>query len=175
MASMSAAELTCLSVGISPSEFPAEEIRKVKGPTGPAWPAREYLARRYEQIRRKFDPQARGWSVNPEEFLRWARQTGLEVHSGFLDSLALVYDPKPKKSPPTSARTDRRELNSVAQILVALAIKHEGYRPGADKSRVPAGSVSIVADLGIEISIDTVRKYLDLGSGFISPDWKPGQ
>ena len=76
------------------------------------------------------------------------------------------------ESTPTAKRPDKREVDKIAQILTAIAISELGYRPGAKRSPIPKEIADSAANMGLEISDDTIRKYLKIGASFLPDDWE---
>jgi hypothetical protein len=58
------------------------------------------------------------------------------------------------------ARDNPRELTSYKKILIALVIKHYGYDPNDEKSPVTHHIRSRLADVGLSLGDDTIRKCL---------------
>ena len=170
-------ELTCLSVGISPTEYSWEQLFKMTKSRERAqfWPAVEFLVKRFEQLQRKFGLHGPDSSVRPADFIEWATHFEFEVDPGFWEPLKRFH--VPKKTPEVAAgravKPDKREVDSIAQLFTAMAIDQLGYVPGQARSPIPKEIGAIVAGLGMTISDETIRKYLRIGASFISPDWKP--
>lgn len=170
------AELTCLSMGISPSEFPLEKLSSLsisKDRPGFSRPI-EFLVKRYEQLLRTFGRLVKEVHVSAREFLDWARRFEVEVHPDFLEPLRRYHAADDTgELPPPAAKQDRREIDSIAKLFTAMAIEQFGYDPGQTRSPATKEIADLATSLGMSITDDTIRKFLRLGAKFISPDWNP--
>lgn len=63
----------------------------------------------------------------------------------------------------------------MAKLLVAIAIEQFGYDPGSKRSPIPTELEDVAARLGLELSHDTILKYLRLGAQHLPKNWKPHQ
>jgi hypothetical protein len=52
-------------------------------------------------------------------------------------------------------------------MVIAMAINGYGYRPAAPKSPVPQKIVTAIETLGLELDVDTVRKWLKEGADLL--------
>ena len=57
-----------------------------------------------------------------------------------------------------------RERNSLLKILLGIAIEQYDYSPNDKKSKAPGQIVSDLAEHGLDVSDDTIRKYLNEGA-----------
>ena len=169
MPSFKVAELTCLSVGINPGEFPNDVLVALVEKFDDLFEPVKFLVRRYEQLRRKFDPSHRNWSVSPRDMLDWTAQVEFDVHPQFLGRLRQWHGPREaaRSTTGTNRPVDRREINSIATIIAIIAIDKMRYVPGANRSEIPKKISDLAAQHGIAISQETVRKYLSLGASFL--------
>ena len=78
-----------------------------------------------------------------------------------------------KPTPAPILRHDKREFDMIARLFTAMAIREYGYRPDQAKSPIPKEIVDTFAALGLEVSTDTVRKYLKIGTGLLPKGWVP--
>ncbi len=175
MPHLSLSEATCLSIGFEPSNFPhrrLEDLTKVK--VDELWPTTAFLMLRYEQMQRQFGRGDRDRSIRTGEFLAWALRVEYDVHPVFLSLLNRFHGLSPDGLDKSSKRVrpDKREIETVAQLLVVMAIDGYGYDPHANRSSIPREITDAAAGMGIEFHPDTVRKYLGIGKTFLSPDWK---
>lgn len=172
-------EMLCLSIGFEPFELKPSNMlsARLSNPEDLSDPL-VFLQRRHEQLRRRFDGQGHGWTIDPSDFLDWVDQTGFGVHPGLLDALMLTQ-PKARNAQAspvagsTDAKADPRETDKMAQLITAMAIDCYRYDPRAKRSPVPSEILNIVHSFGMNMSRDTVLKYLRRGAEFISPDWRP--
>lgn len=178
MPQFSVGELTCLSVGIEPKDYPGTKLNDLcKSSDRPKfWKPQQFILLRYEQLKRTFDRHGQNRSVSPTDFLDWVDQFDFAVHQEFLDLLRRLHgELTDEKSSQNVPKTDRREIDSIAMLFTAMAIDHLGYVPGQARSPIPKEIGQLAADLGMTITDETIRKYLRIGEKFISPDWKPGK
>jgi hypothetical protein len=176
MPHLSVDEAVHLSVGIEPETFSTRDFADFeKKPSSDLWPAIVFFLRRREQFRRQFDPQRNGWKVQPRDLIAWIDRVELEVHPEFLQLLRKLHGgaSSPAGARPAAPRPDKREVDTVAQLFTAMAIEYFGYDPKALRSPVTKEIAELAASMGIELSDDTVRKYLQIGARFIPDDWMP--
>lgn len=164
-------ETLCLSIGIEPREFDRKQLLKLKevARTKKVWPAIRFLIDRHQQLTRAFDPNFYGWSVRPRELLAWVERVEFEVHPEFFRLLDRYHRTKGSSSQRDggSVSIDKREVESMAKLLTAIAVRELGYQPNALRSPIPKEIADIAAEVGISVSEDTVRKYLKIGSRFL--------
>ena len=168
-------EAVYLSIGIEPGHLAEKFDRRGRNrdERATAWPTLIFLFRRHEQLNRQFDSQGHGWHVQPLDFLDWARSVEFQAHPEFLRLLER-YHCRPKAPAAAPSRPpDKRAIDTIAQLFTAMAIDSRGYRPGDARSPIPREIADLAASMGLEISDDTVRKYLKIGASFIPEDWKP--
>ncbi len=179
MPRFSVSELTCLSIGIAPKEFDAKtltEFCKLRERTK-FLKSIAFLVQRFELFARTFDPHGRGSSVSPLDFLNWVDRFDVSVHPGFIAPLRRFNQagdasaPGVRQAAEVRQKTDKREIDSIAQLFTALAIDHLGYRPDMARSPIPKEISDLMAAMGMTISEDTIRKYLKIGMSFIDKDW----
>lgn len=173
MPAFSVEEVLHLSIGIEPETFPKRSLAAMKptppsnidGPLG-------YLMYRYDLLQRTFDPRKFGWSVRPQDFLEWADRVQFETHPEFLRLLRLYNgaDPDDTSVVTQNKQPDRREIDSMVKLFTVIAIEYYGYDPAAKKSPIPKEIADMAAEKGINVSVETVRKYLKQGTKFLSKD-----
>ncbi|PWE30587.1 hypothetical protein DDZ14_14970 [Maritimibacter sp. 55A14] len=174
MARFTIHELLCLSVGIEPGSFEKRSIMEPrKGEFAKLWPPLQFLVRRREQLDRQFSLGTSN-RVNPVRFLRWVERMEFEVHPEFLRLLRQYHSGGEISISESAAatRTDRREIDTIAQLFTAMAIEYYGYDPKQARSPIPKEITDLAASMGLSVSNDTVRKYLRLGASFIPDDWQ---
>lgn len=172
MPHFSIAEITCLSVGIKPEIFSQDRLDKLaRQQSDKLWPAIHYLKQRYEQLVRQFGKNNR---VLANRFAFWAMRLEFDMPARFLDLLKRYhvdsYAENAKQNEPP--REDKREIDKVAQLLLAMAIGGYGYNPDAKRSIIPREITNAAAELGIDIHPDTIRKYFRIGASFLPPGWQ---
>jgi hypothetical protein len=175
-------EALMLSVGIEPKHFGAQDLKnaEVKMQTTALIAPIEFVVRRHEQFLRKYPTgMYETVRVSPSFLYEWFTDIALTVHPRFLEALHnRVRGGKKNNSATvsidvTNAKTDKREVDMIAQLFAAMAIDNYGYDPKAKRSPVPKEITVLAAEMGLSVTDDTVRKYLKLGSRFIPDDWKP--
>lgn len=173
MPTFSMAEVLCLSLGIEPASFDKDSLARLekKEKSTNLWPPLIFLLRRKDQLERRFGP----YPISPIEFLEWSDRVAFDTHPEFVQLLRLYHtrSPQPTSQAGSELKPDKREIDKIAQLFTALAIDNYGYDPGKARSPIPGEIVSLAADMGLEVSDETVRKYLRVGASFIPPDWKP--
>jgi hypothetical protein len=102
------------------------------------------------------------------EFADWAIKTGLEIPSD-MKLNAAGPNPKPEDilPPPSLVANDKflgaRERTNLLKVVFGLAIQGYGYDPSASRGSAVTEITSDLVKLGIEISDDTIRRYLKEG------------
>ena len=175
MPSFSVAEALSLSIGIEPGHFQKKRLDAMsKGAFHGLPSALRFLIMRYEQLNRRFNTHQIGDRVRPEKLLAWSDQVEFELHPRFRELLTRFHpcDSNDEASPAQKNRTDKREVDKVAQLFAAMAIDTYGYDPSAARSPIPKEICDLAASMGLSVSDDTVRKYLKRGSSFIPEDWR---
>lgn len=61
----------------------------------------------------------------------------------------------------------------MSKIIAAMAIREYGYDPSSKRGPIPREIEGIAAELGIDITHDTIRTYLQMGARYLPKDWKP--
>ena len=145
----------------------------------------EFLQRRLELFKREFDPNRFSERVQPKRLLKWISAVPIDVHPGLPKMLVemvergreVVATAKPSTLQPTpeDRKPDPRETAAMAKIFLAIAITEYGYVPDAKRSPVPAEIRDIIQRTGMNVSEDTIRKYLQMGRKYLPKDWKPGK
>lgn len=183
MPRLSIPEVLSLSVGINPGYFDAKKISELKEDPRKASlraPLR-FLLDRHEQLHRQFFRAHYEQCVNPREFVHWSEKVDFHVHPEFirllkryhLDSAQSGADPDKSDGSAFAKKPEKREIDTIAKLFTLMAIDHLGYVPGAKRSPIPGQIVDFAAEQGVQISDDTVRKYLRIGSAFITTEDNP--
>ncbi|MCF1708271.1 hypothetical protein L0V05_05495 [Tabrizicola sp. J26] len=142
----------------------------------------QYALRRAELIRRRFNPDGYDHRVSPTELLAWVQEVELDVHPGFAAMLAdmvarskdIAVEPPPGQAAVEgSSKFDDREKRSLSMLLVALAITDHGYQPNQARSPIPKEFEDMAARLGLELTRETILKYLRLGASQLPEGWEP--
>lgn len=171
MPSLSIPEATCLSVGINPGEFDEREFKRLLSESDRSrfWPAVQYLLKRYDLLFRKFYSR-----VGSDRLIIWAEQVDLEIPAEFRQKLLAFHAPPSLRSQEDTkaSKPDKREIDKIAQLFTAMAIDLYGYVPRDTRSTVPTDIADLAAGMGLQVSTDTIRKYLRIGASFIPDDWQ---
>ncbi len=170
-------EALLLSLGVEPKHFTEHQLNMMENDVkkgSELWPALYYMLRRRQQFSRQFPKLSKSGCILPQKLFTWFELIDLDVPKEFTSSYVTHPGDQPhgevelpKKKP------HKRELDTVAQLFTVMAIEYFGYRPQDSRSPTPKEIVDAAAIAGIEISDDTVRKYLRIGASFIPSDWKP--
>jgi len=173
-------EVVCLSVGLEPNE---QLVRLIKpsderGDIQKMDEVAEYMSRHKETIRRKFDPYDNHKKPDLAILFDWIKTVKLDVHSSFMAMLEkrIISEQSTTKISAATENPDQmdgREKVSMSKLIAAMAIDCYGYDPRAKRSDIPNEIQGIADRLGLEISGDTIRKYLKKGSELIPEDWEP--
>lgn len=191
-------EILWLSVGLEP----LEEFNRALGPVTRTArdrdPVVSHMVGRRELFRRRLDPNNYDLRHTAQTVLSWANEVQLELHPGCLrmleamvqrkafsgDAAPVVVSPTAGNSGDTDTaqvvpnaetntkRLDPRERLGMAKLLVAMAIKEYGFDPTSKRSPIPAELEGIAAQLGLEITQETILKYLRLGAQHLPKNWK---
>ena len=63
-----------------------------------------------------------------------------------------------------------KERNSMLKMIIGMAVRGYGYDPSAKRSSRPVEIAGDLAELGLALSDDTIRKYLEEGKGLLPPE-----
>ncbi len=175
---LSVDEIVWLSVGLEPSADLADRIKPYNkyGNSLELGRVETYMSRHKEIIRRKFDPYDFGDKPRYQGLHAWIKEVSLDVHPEFLriiDKERLVDATRPELREEVTGGPDLdgREKNSMLKLIVAMAI--DGYRldPSARRSEIPNEIQGAADRLGLELSSNTIRKYLKQGAELLPEDW----
>jgi len=138
----------------------------------------EHMSRHKETIRRKFDPYDYGYLPDILVRAEWIKSVNLEVHSGFTallqnKSSSVHLTRKGTADLENSEQMDGREKLSMSKLIAAMAIDAYGYDPKARRSDIPIEIQGIADRMGLELSSNTIRKYLKKGAELIPEEWVP--
>jgi hypothetical protein len=175
-------EALWLSSGLDPDAiYRTKDIRAPAG-TGKLHAIDTFVGRRRELLRREFNPNGYETRVSAADLNAWIKRVDFDVHPGFADMLAVKCardagakadrNGSGRELANHSGRTDLRELQSLSKLLVAIAIREYGYRPDDARSPIPKEIEAIADELGLEVSRETILKYLRLGASYLPADWQ---
>jgi hypothetical protein len=96
---------------------------------------------------------------SPANFVGWAKAVGVPIPEELLAHVDLIG----------ASPIEGRERVSLLKLIIGMVTKHYDYAPGDQKSAVPKKIADDLAGHGIEISQETVRKYLREASDLLPP------
>lgn len=175
-------EAVWLSLGLEPvTEL--DRLLKPAGRTSVAdSAASKFVKDHFMLFARELNPHHHKGSFQASTILTWINRVELEVHPGYRRMLELMVNraskddmtpiPAQGQTPAKDEKVEGREKTSLAKLLLAMAITEYGYDPTARRSPIPREIQDIAARLGLEVSQDTIRHYLQLGARHLPPDWK---
>lgn len=176
-------EALWLSTGLEPLAELDDLVFGLGATRGPRDPVAEHVKSRHLLLARAFDPHGHEIKLKPKSILEWVLSSDFPVQSGFLQMLETASARQDRggigevPSLPVGevdiAKSDDRELASLAKLLTAIAITEYGYVPTAPRSPIPRELEDMAALLGIQITTATIRKYLQVGARYLPSDWKP--
>ncbi len=175
MAYLNLDEAVCLTLGVPPTTFSEAELRKFSkdefDPAIRSWHVGRFIGRRYEVLRRRFDPQTTGEvAIQTMELTDWIQEVDLEVPEKFRKVFLKRFEAVATREVSGGRQgpsVHRRELNSVARLLTAIAIDRYGFQPHSQRGHAPAKLKNIADQQGLEISEETILKFLRLGASFL--------
>lgn len=145
-------EATALLLGKDPSRVTWEGLQQL---TFSSIFVREYQKLRIQLLRASADGKFADGDA-PAKFVQWARDTEIPVPGG-LNVQARNSDEKSVDALST------RERNSVVKLIAGMAIKGYGYNPTNKKNAATQEIADHLVELGLDLSVDTVRDYIKEG------------
>jgi hypothetical protein len=126
------------------------------------------------------DPKDQTAQVDLKTFFNWVEDARLPIDLAFHHGLRGRFKPDvlttsgEARQQISDARVgttklDTRERTSLAKLITAMAIDAYGYNPSARRGPIPNEIEGIILRLGLEITADTIRKFLREGSQYL-PD-----
>ena len=169
-------EATALLLGKDPDVIDLLALRNFNGAIG--------FAAKFNRLLYKLqEAKERGElseNVPPMALIAWARAHQIEVPSELTASIEAHIAGMPKQHPqetqgepdgravtPNERTAWAKEKESLLKMVIAMAIRGYGYDPRALKSDVPGEIVNDLAELGISLDGDTVRKHLRAGAELV--------
>lgn len=174
-------EALFLSVGLEPKKHFVDALERPTSGRRVVDKVADFLCAKRDLFRRGLDPNDHNRRHEPSAILEWIERVELEVHPAFARMLQTAIGRKSAPAPSSvshevedgQGKFDAREKRSLATILVAMAIAEYGYDPTARRSPIPKEISDIAALLGLDITAETIRTYLQLGARYLPDDWKP--
>lgn len=180
MAFLQLEEALWLSVGLEPQAIFSATLNDKKIHTDLEVQIVAFLKRRQELLRREFNPNRYESRHGAKAIKAWIERVSLAVHPEFYQMLEVMVgralpteQTSTKPIIPTAMegeRFDNRERTSLAKLIVSMAMDFYGYVPSDARSPIPAEIQGYAAKQGIDIDVDTVRKYLKLGATYLPKD-----
>jgi hypothetical protein len=100
-------------------------------------------------------------SDTPQAYLKWAKRLNIKIPA---ELEILVGLPEPKAKAPKEKSLGTRERETLLKIIIGMAIEGYRYNPGAAKNTAVSEIANDLEKLGITVSDDTVRKWLNEGA-----------
>lgn len=109
------------------------------------------------------------------EWIVIAKKYGFDVTQSLLDAIAKysINAEAPvleKKSEAKAKKLETRERDTLHKIIIGMAVRGYGYNPKALRNSPVTEIASDLAELGIAVSDDTIRKYLVEASQLLPPE-----
>ena len=172
MPSLTLHETLCIVLGVDPGWLSERRIKLMLQAKDELHPVMKYVLAQREVLRRKFDPADHDWSVNPQELRKWVQAMQIKTPPDFLRYIGVANDQAgDAKEADIGARFDSREKLALAKLVAAMAIDGYGYTPGSLKSPIPKEIEDICVRLGLELTAETIRKYIRLGESQLPEGW----
>jgi len=70
---------------------------------------------------------------------------------------------------PPEKPLNARERDSLLSMIAGMAVVGYGYDPNAPRSKQPSEIASDLANAGVPLDVDTVRKWLSEAAGLLPP------
>lgn len=176
-------EVLWLSVGLEPSASEEQLDREPRVGVVEIPPV-VFLRRRQEQLKRGINTRGYGQNFDGKTIFDWVTRVGFDIHPRFREVLRLMNAAFPTAAHEITAQSevinlakvkgpDRRESKSLSTLILAMAIDHYGFDPDAGRSAVPKEIADLMAGLGLDMTQETVLKYLRMGRHHLPKGWKP--
>lgn len=106
---------------------------------------------------------AHGTHATPKEYFAWARVKGIKIYWYKLARSA-GYFAEPLTEAVSVKDLTPREKSTQNKLIYGMAMAGYGYRASDQKSDAPKRIADDLAEFGISLSDDTVRKFLKLAA-----------
>jgi hypothetical protein len=136
------------------------------------------FSRRREMVERTAVARDLSFPVRPIDFVQWARAHDIGLPPA-LDAALPSADPAEDWRAAHAAETEQhnatraelervsadkalsqRERSSCLRLIIGMAVKKYRYDPAAARGPAPSNIMNDLHELGIDIDVDTVRKWL---------------
>lgn len=125
--------------------------------------ARDTVKSNFDHYRREAEEHSAAQKATIEE---------LQANLATLQARLTEAPPIPEQGAEKSAVAGK-ERDSVLKLIVGMAVKGYAYDPNALRSSAPGEIAGDLAELGLSIDPDTVRKWLKEGAGLLPPGALP--
>lgn len=182
-ATISLEDLLFLTLGREPRKASLRAVCDTYGRSDQADTILYYLEDRLELIANVMgcDPADGKAMVGLKAFFDWVEETRFQIDPGFHLALRRRFHPEtwsshaegrqqPANGGANSAKFDPRERTSLVKLVTAMAVDAYGYDSTARRSPFPKELEDIALRLGIEITSDTIRKFLREGNQYLTTD-----
>jgi len=182
--SVSLEDAVFLSVGREPSKASYDAVCKAYGHSDEENALLYFLEDRRELIANAMgcDPEDARAKVLLMAFFDWVEDTRLPIDPAFHTALRSRFRPEPLGTDagsnlpaivdhPTYTSIDARERSSLHKIIITMAIDFYGYDPIALRSPIPKQIGDMAAELGLEVTVETIRKHLKQGGKLLPEGW----
>ncbi len=158
----SASEVVALSLNRNPDKIVKSEWRNSS--RNRTWLEEQYT-KRERLVSRAILSLILQKRIKPEAFLEWADSISLSVPRELRQAIPKSLPVQPEEKLATMAPPNRQELktserNSLLKLILGMALEQYDYNPIAQRSTATTQIQSDLAEHGITMSEDTVRKYL---------------
>ena len=168
MAMLSLNEAFCLSVGVEPKFLSIDAVQRVADPNLALCSGKvtKFLLDRHEQLRRRFDAAATNeLIISTADFSAWLYEFNMEVTTEFRRRFLKRFGPaRLGASDETPGKIEQREVKSVIKLLTLMAVDKYGYDPKMNRNGAAAKLARIAELEGVQLSRDTISKYLRRGA-----------
>ena len=164
-------EVIALSIGFEPC---GDIFEKRMGRSCQADVGNFYL-KRLALLQDNFDWASPQWEgkQDVEVLCSWMRDIELDIPEGFLAEAGRVFgwklSPGDRNVMPTKP-TDPRERKAMLRLILGLAMGGYSYDPKAQRSVIPTEISGDLDRLGLTLSLDTIRKYLNEAQHLLPPE-----
>lgn len=120
--------------------------------------------------------------AKPQYYFDWAEQKGIYIYwlagakewghfaNKFNDQNLSADEALPTNTPPAREKVlNTSERNTLLKLVIGMAVKGYSHDPAAARSKAPKEIADDLADLGINVTDDTVRKYLKEAANTVLP------
>lgn len=168
-------EALWLSMGLDPRRTWDKDLR-----IGERVPRKEHREAAHalslkEQLARFAETQRGGRNdLDAFELRAWIKTTNFPAHTGLIETLDAIARRKGGEEAMASAspvkEPDPREIDSMARILTAIAMREYGYASKKMQSPISKEIEGICDELGLSVSRETIRKYLRRGARLLQQE-----